>query len=181
MLFAVMVVALELALAMRSHSVKEAGSILGPAIILIIFPALFTQVINLDGIESFWFSIPVINILLALRELLLDRVIIEHVVIWMVTSLIYATMAAYYAARQFKVRRYCNNIVTECNQCIPYNIDDKIYFLGSDSEMWCKAECVVTAMYYAKSSASAPWFNCIKADNRVFFWDQFCIIAILSP
>ncbi|MEC7239377.1 MAG: ABC transporter permease subunit [Candidatus Thermoplasmatota archaeon] len=102
MLFAVMVVALELALAMRSHSVKEAGSILGPAIILIIFPALFTQVINLDGIESFWFSIPVINILLALRELLLDRVIIEHVVIWMVTSIIYATMAAYYAARQFK-------------------------------------------------------------------------------
>ena len=102
MLFAVMVVALELALAMRSHSVKEAGSILGPAIILIIFPALFTQVINLDGIESFWFSIPVINILLALRELLLDRVIIVHVVIWMVTSIIYATMAAYYAARQFK-------------------------------------------------------------------------------
>ena len=31
MLFAIMVVALELALAMRSHSVKEAGSILGPA------------------------------------------------------------------------------------------------------------------------------------------------------
>ncbi|GIR00157.1 MAG: hypothetical protein CM15mP8_3540 [Methanobacteriota archaeon] len=69
---------------------------------MIIFPALFTQVINLDGIESFWFSIPVINILLALRELLLDRVIIEHVMIWMVTSIIYATMAAYYAARQFK-------------------------------------------------------------------------------
>lgn len=102
MLFAIMVVALELALAMRSHSVKEAGSILGPAIILIIFPALFTQVINLDGIESFWFGIPVINILLALRELLLDRVIIEHVVIWMITSIVYATLAAYYAARQFK-------------------------------------------------------------------------------
>ncbi len=102
MLFAVMVVALELALAMRSHSVKEAGSILGPAIILIIFPALFTQVINLDGIESFWFSIPVINILLALRELLLDRVIVEHVFIWMLTSILYATLAAYYAARQFK-------------------------------------------------------------------------------
>ena len=102
MLFAVMVVALELALAMRSHSVKEAGSILGPAIILIIFPALFTQVINLDGIESFWFGIPVINILLALRELLLDRVITEHIVIWMVSSVIYATLAAYYAAKQFK-------------------------------------------------------------------------------
>ena len=102
MLFAIMVVALELALAMRSHSVKEAGSILGPAIILIIFPALFTQVINLDGIESFWFSIPVINVLLALRELLLDRVIIEHVLIWALTSVFYAALAALYAARQFK-------------------------------------------------------------------------------
>ena len=95
MLFAVMVVALELALAMRSHSVKEAGSILGPAIILIIFPALFTQVINLDGIESFWFGIPVINILLALRELLLDRVIIEHVAIWFASS-VCMHLAAYW-------------------------------------------------------------------------------------
>ena len=102
MLFAIMVVALELAFAMRSHSVKEAGSILGPAIILIIFPALFTQVINLDGIESFWFSIPVINVLLALRELLLDRVIFEHVLIWSLTSILYAALAALYAARQFK-------------------------------------------------------------------------------
>ena len=101
MLFAVMVVALELALAMRSHSVKEAGSILGPAIILIIFPALFTQVINLDGIESFWFAIPIVNVLLALRELLLDRVILEHVVIWFSTSLSYAVLAALYAAKQF--------------------------------------------------------------------------------
>ena len=102
MLFAIMVVALELALAMRSHSVKEAGSILGPAIILIIFPALFTQVINLDGIESFWFAIPVINVLLALRELLLDRVIVEHVLIWSLTSILYAALAALYAAKQFK-------------------------------------------------------------------------------
>jgi len=101
MLFAIMVVALELALAMRSHSVKEAGSILGPAIILIIFPALFTQVINLDGIENFWFAMPVVNVLLALRELLMGRVIIEHIAIWFATSLAYALLAAYYAAKQF--------------------------------------------------------------------------------
>ena len=60
---------------MRSHSVKEAGSILGPAVLIILFPALFTQVINLDGIESFWFAIPVVNVLLALRELLMNRVV----------------------------------------------------------------------------------------------------------
>ncbi len=101
MLFAVMVVAFELALAMRSHSVKEAGSILAPALMLILFPALFTQVINLDGIEGFWFAIPVVNILLALRELLMNRVITEHVLIWVLSSLVYASFAAYYASRQF--------------------------------------------------------------------------------
>ena len=102
LLFAVMVVAFELALAMRSHSVKEAGSILGPAVLIILFPALFTQVINLDGIESFWFAIPVVNVLLALRELLMNRVVYGHVAVWLVSSTIYAVGAAYYAARQFK-------------------------------------------------------------------------------
>ncbi|MDA8748782.1 ABC transporter permease subunit [Candidatus Poseidonia alphae] len=102
LLFAIMVVAFELALAMRAHSVKEAGSILGPALLLILFPALFTQVINLDGIETFWFSIPVVNVLLALRELLMDRFVVEHIVTWIVSSGIYAMAAALYAARQFK-------------------------------------------------------------------------------
>lgn len=102
LLFAIMVVAFELALAMRSHSVKEAGSILGPALLLILFPALFTQVINLDGIESFWFAIPVVNVLLALRELLMNRIVGTHIVIWLVSSTLYALGAAFYAARQFK-------------------------------------------------------------------------------
>lgn len=101
LLFAIMVVAIELALAMRSHSVKEAGSILAPMLLLIVFPALFTQVINLDGIESFWFAVPVVNILLALRELLMNRVIPEHIFVWAFSSIAYAALAAYYASRQF--------------------------------------------------------------------------------
>ena len=101
LLFAIMVVAIELALAMRSHSVKEAGSILAPMLLLIVFPALFTQVINLDGIESFWFAVPVVNILLALRELLMNRVIPEHIFVLAFSSIAYAALAAYYASRQF--------------------------------------------------------------------------------
>ena len=102
LLFAIMVVAFELALAMRSHSVKEAGSILGPAVLIILFPALFTQVINLDGVEIYWFAIPVVNVLLALRELLMNRIVYTHVIVWVVSSTVYALGAAYYAARQFK-------------------------------------------------------------------------------
>ena len=102
LLFAIMVVAIEMALAMRSHSGKEAGSILGPAVLVILFPGLFSQVINLDGIETFWFAVPVVNVLLALRELLMNRIVYSHVVVWMVSSTFYAFVAAYYAARQFK-------------------------------------------------------------------------------
>ena len=101
-IFAIMVVAFELALAMKAHSVKEAGSLLGPAILFIIFPALFTQVINLDSIESWWFAVPLVNILLAMRELLLDRIILEHVLVWLTSSIFYAGLAAWFAARQFK-------------------------------------------------------------------------------
>ena len=100
-IFAIMVVAFELALAMKAHSVKEAGSLLGPAILFIIFPALFTQVINLDSVESWWFAIPLVNILLAMRELLLDRIIIEHVLVWLISSVFYAGLAAWFAAKQF--------------------------------------------------------------------------------
>ena len=101
-IFAIMVVAFELALAMKAHSVKEAGSLLGPAILFIIFPALFTQVINLDSVESWWFAIPLVNILLAMRELLLDRIIVEHVLVWLISSVFYAGLAAWFAAKQFK-------------------------------------------------------------------------------
>ena len=86
---------------MKAHSVK-AGSLLGPAILFTCIPALFTQVINLDTVESWWFAIPLVNILLAIRELLLDRVILEHVLIWLISSVVYAIMAAWYAAKQFK-------------------------------------------------------------------------------
>ena len=101
LLFTIMVVAFELALAIRSRSVREAGSVLAPMIILIIFPALFAQFINLEGIEGFWFTIPVVNILLAMRELLMDRVIPVHVFIWLFSSITYALAAAWYASRQF--------------------------------------------------------------------------------
>ena len=101
LLFATMVVAFEIAIAVRSRSVKEAGSILGPIILIFVFPAMLAQFVNLEGIENYWFCIPVVNILLAMRELFLGKVIITHVLLWSVSSLAYALLAAWYASRQF--------------------------------------------------------------------------------
>ena len=100
-LYGTMIVALYLALAMRSKSVKEAGTVLTPITLAMIVPILLTQFINLDDVESFWFAIPFVNVLLALRELLLDRVILEHVIIWISVSILVSFLTIRYAAKQF--------------------------------------------------------------------------------
>ena len=101
LLFATMVVAFEIAISVRSRSVKEAGSILGPIILIFVFPAMLAQFINLEGIENFWFCVPIVNILLAMRELFLGQVIMSHVILWSASSFSYALAAAWYASRQF--------------------------------------------------------------------------------
>ena len=99
--YSVMVVASELALAIRSKSVKEAGALLAPASLAVIIPAVVVQFINLDGVEAYWFAVPVVNVLLAMRELLLDQVDPVHTFVWLSTTLVYTGAALWYAQRQF--------------------------------------------------------------------------------
>ena len=100
--YGTMIVALYLALAMRSKSVKEAGSVLTPITLAMILPILLTQFINLDDVGMFWFGIPFVNVLLGLRELLLNRIIIEHVVVWVLVSSLVCLLTIRYAAKQFR-------------------------------------------------------------------------------
>ena len=99
--YGTMIVALYLALAMRSKSVKEAGSVLTPITLAMIMPILLTQFINLDDVEMFWFGVPFVNVLLGLRELLLNRIIVEHVVVWVIVSSLMCILTVRYAAKQF--------------------------------------------------------------------------------
>ena len=101
-LFAIFVVAIELALAVRAHSVKEAGTVLGPVVLAFIVPAMFAQFVNLEGIEWWWFVAPVFNVCLAMREALLDITDLTHVALWLGSSLFYAILAVTWAARQFQ-------------------------------------------------------------------------------
>ena len=100
--YGTMIVALYLALAMRSKSVKEAGSVLTPTTMAMIMPILLTQFINLDDVEMYWFGVPFVNVLLGLRELLLNRVILEHVVVWIFVSSVICILTVRYAAKQFR-------------------------------------------------------------------------------
>ena len=100
-LFAIFVVAIELAIAVRAHSVREAGSILGPMVIVFVVPTLFAQFVNLEGIELWWFILPVFNITLAMREALMGIYDPLHIVMWASSSLIYAVGAIWWASKQF--------------------------------------------------------------------------------
>ena len=102
LLFAVFVVAVELALAVRAHSVKEAGTVLGPIVIAFIVPAMFAQFVNLEGIEWWWFVAPIFNVCLAMREALLNITDLSHIALWLGSSLFYAFIAVTWAARQFQ-------------------------------------------------------------------------------
>lgn len=99
--FSVMAVATELAIAIRSRSVKEAGSALSPLALVVMVPAIIVQVVNLDGVENGWFAVPVVNVLLAMRELLMNRVDPVHTLIWVSSTLLYTVAALAYAQRQF--------------------------------------------------------------------------------
>ena len=99
--YGTMIVTLYLALAMRSKSVKEAGSVLTPITLAMIMPILLTQFINLDDVEMFWFGVPFVNVLLGLRELLLNRIIVEHVLVWVLVSSMMCILTVRYAAKQF--------------------------------------------------------------------------------
>ncbi len=100
-LFAIFVVAIELAVAVRAHSVREAGSILGPMVMVFIGPTLFAQFVNLEGIELWWFILPVFNITLAMREALMGIYDPVHIMMWISTSLAYAIGAIWWASKQF--------------------------------------------------------------------------------
>ena len=100
-LFAIFVVAIELAVAVRAHSVREAGSILGPMVLIFIGPTLFAQFVNLQGIEAWWFVLPVFNITLAMREALMGIYDPVHIFMWVSTSLAYAIGAILWASKQF--------------------------------------------------------------------------------
>ena len=98
-LFAVFV-AVEMAIAMRARSV-EAGSTLGPVIILFLGPAVFAQFVNMESIELWWFIAPVFNICLGMRASLLDDFTPVYAVLWMGSSILYALAATAWASRQF--------------------------------------------------------------------------------
>lgn len=101
LLYAISVVAIELALAVRAHSVKEAGTTLAPLMLAFIAPPMFALFVNLEGIELWWFAAPVLNICLAMREALLGVEEPLHILIWVSTSLLYTLLAVAWASRQF--------------------------------------------------------------------------------
>ena len=102
LLFTVMIVAVQLAIAVRSASVREAGTALTPATLLLLAPILIAQAVRLEGLALFWYGVPVVNVLLGMREALAGTTKVLHVIIWVASSLLYAGLSLVFAARSFR-------------------------------------------------------------------------------
>ena len=70
-------------------------------VLIFIGPTLFAQFVNLQGIELWWFVLPVFNITLAMREALMGIYDPMHIFMWVTTSLAYAIGAIWWASKQF--------------------------------------------------------------------------------
>ena len=70
-------------------------------VLIFIGPTLFAQFVNLEGIEAWWFILPVFNITLAMREALMGIYDPMHILMWASTSMIYAITAIWWASKQF--------------------------------------------------------------------------------
>ena len=70
-------------------------------ILVFLAPTTFAQFVNLEGIEYWWFVLPIFNVTLAMRESLMGMHDPIHVALWMISSLVYATAAIWWASKQF--------------------------------------------------------------------------------
>ena len=79
----------------------QRGRTIGGMILVFLGPTMFAQFVNLQGIEVWWFILPVFNITLAMREALMGIYDPVHIIMWVSTSLIYAIGAIWWASKQF--------------------------------------------------------------------------------
>ena len=102
LLFTIMIVALMMAISMRTKSVKEAGTALNPAVLLLLAPIIIAQAVRLENLSLFWYAIPVVNVLLGMREAIIGLTTMSHVIVWSASSLIYAILALIWASKAFR-------------------------------------------------------------------------------
>lgn len=100
LLTAAFIVALLMAIAVRTNSTKQAGAYMAPLNIVMVIPIIFMQIIPAAP-PAWMFFIPFMNVMLVLRGLLMNTLHSTAILYTLVSSVVFLILALRFAARGF--------------------------------------------------------------------------------
>ena len=100
LLLAAFIVALLMAIAVRTRSTKQAGTYLAPLNIIMVIPIIFMQII--PAVPPAWmFFIPFLNVMLVLRGMLMNTLPASAILYTLASMFVFLMLALRFAARAF--------------------------------------------------------------------------------
>jgi sodium transport system permease protein len=100
LMLAAFIVALLMAIAVRTNSTKQAGAYMAPLNIIMVIPIIFMQIIPAAP-PSWMFLIPFMNVMLVLRGLLMNTLQSTAIIYTLGSSFVFLLLALRFAARAF--------------------------------------------------------------------------------
>ncbi|MBD3286276.1 ABC transporter permease subunit [candidate division WOR-3 bacterium] len=100
LLLAAFIVALLMAIAVRTRSTKQAGAYMAPLNIIMVIPIMFMQII--PAVPPTWmFAVPFLNVMLVLRGMLMNTLPPTAIIFTLASMFVFLMLAMRFAARGF--------------------------------------------------------------------------------
>lgn len=101
-LTAIIFAAIEVAIAAYARSFKEGQTYLSPVSIIVIIPPYFTMYKMPNEMTDTYFMLPLVNAISVLKELIYDIINVQHLLLFVVSSLIYIAISITFASKMFE-------------------------------------------------------------------------------
>lgn len=101
-LTAIIFAAIEVAIAAYARSFKEGQTYLSPISIIVVIPPYLTMYKMPNELTNTYFVLPLVNAISVLKELIYDIVNLEHLGLFIISSLVYIIISIKFAARMFE-------------------------------------------------------------------------------
>ena len=101
-LTAIIFAAIEVAIASYARSFKEGQTYLSPLSIIVVIPPYFTMYKMPNELTDTYFLLPIVNAISVLKELIYDIVNLQHLGLFVISSLVYIVISIKFASRMFE-------------------------------------------------------------------------------
>ncbi len=101
-LTAIIFAAIEVAIAAYARSFKEGQTYLSPVSIIVVIPPYLTMYKMPNELTSTYFVLPLVNAISILKELIYDIINLQHLALFVVSSLVYIALSISFASKMFE-------------------------------------------------------------------------------